>query len=64
MNERAVIRRAWLGGASDPSNPLPPASQPAEMHDLLLENSSGTNPCTSCCTQCTPACCNATIKLL
>jgi hypothetical protein len=31
-----------------------------ELRELFLQASSGTAPCTSCCTQCAYNCCNAT----
>jgi len=63
---RKQLRAFWLGdpGAFVPfqptqRSPLPPAVTPGEIHDLLTEMSSGTRPCTSCCTQCSGDCCNA-----
>jgi hypothetical protein len=35
---------------------------PDMIGDLMWEASSGTRPCTSCCTQCTPTCCLATLQ--
>jgi len=63
---RAQLRALWLGELApgertrmEVSSPLSPAVGPWEIHDLLTEFSSGTRPCTSCCTQCSGSCCNA-----
>ena len=65
--ERAAARAYWLRGQSGPHSggpvlnecPLPPPVQAWEIHELLGEMSSGTRPCTSCCTQCSGSCCHA-----
>lgn len=57
------VRNRWLDFpeySSTLPNPLPKVVKEWEIRDLLVEASSGTKPCTSCCTQCSSNCCYAT----
>jgi len=69
LMDRDALRRAWLDEAEDspesaalPRSPIQPAVAPWAIHRLLVEMASGTQPCTSCCTQCSSNCCNASQK--
>lgn len=63
---REEFRSVWLEGGDAAgwghlqNFTFSPPVAPEEIHELLIEMSSGTQPCTSCCTQCASNCCNAT----
>lgn len=66
VNKRKM-REDWLSalekGVEVPGSPVLPMVEIGDIHELLIEASSGTRPCTSCCTQCATDCCYATQKV-
>ena len=64
---KGKMREEWLSalekGVEVPASPVLPTVEIGDIHELLVEASSGTQPCTSCCTQCATKCCYATLKI-
>ena len=64
---KGKMRAEWLSalekGVEVSGSPMLPVVEIGDIHELLIEASSGTQPCTSCCTQCASNCCYATLKV-